>query len=94
MTGELFRWLGTLPLVEWPKQREGRLVRFVKMHGLVMYRPAYNVVAVRGEAFSMGRIEYRNQWGTFSFTADAGIPINREIIAEIYAMLKELDTTT
>jgi len=92
VTSDLHRWLGTLPLADWPKRREGKFLRFLPMHERVMSRPVYNVVTVRGEAFSIGRIEYRNQWGAFSFTADAGVPINREIIAEIYAMLKELDS--
>lgn len=90
MTGALACWLGTLPLVDWPKRREGRLLKFMPT-GMTMSRQRYNVYAVRG-GFHVGCIEYRNQWGAFSFMADEGVPINREILGEIYAMLKELDS--
>ena len=90
MTGALAVWLGTHPLADWPPKLEGKWVRFAKMHERVMGRPVYNVLAVRGEGFTMGRIEFRNQWNDWCVKFDAGVPINMEIVAEVYAMLKEL----
>lgn len=90
MTGALHAWLGTLPLAEWPRQREGKWIRFTKMHERIMGRAVYNVLAVRGEGFSIGRIEFRNQWYDWSVKFDAGVPLNQEIVAEVYAMLREL----
>lgn len=90
MTGELAHFLREERHITWPDRREGKWVRFQKMHERVMGRAVYNVLAVRGEGFSMGRIEFRNQWNDWSMKFDPGVPLNMEIIAEIYAMLREL----
>lgn len=90
MTAALYQFLREGRDLVWPARREGKFVRFAKMHERVMGRPVYNVLAVRGEAFSMGRIEWRNQWNDWCIKFDEGVPINMEIVAEVYAMLREL----
>lgn len=75
-----------------PRGKEGRMLRF-SQRGTVMGYQSYTVWARRGQ-FVIGRIEYRNQWGYYAFYPDVHAhietPLNREIVAEIYAMLKEL----
>lgn len=92
MTGALQQWIvknSPLPVDQYPKRREGRMLKFTA-YERSLGRPRYNVQTVRGEQFSIGVIEYRNQWGYFAFKADPDVPMNREILGEIYAMLKEL----
>lgn len=75
-----------------PAGREGRMVRF-SQRGNVMGWHSYTVWARRGQ-FVIGRLEYRNQWGYYAFIPDGNhhveTPLNREILGEIWAMLKEL----
>lgn len=62
-----------------------------------MGHPVYKVYAipqggvVHGSSLWIGRIEYRNQWRQFAFYPDRGVMFNKEILAEIYAMLRDLD---
>jgi len=92
-------------LIDWWQQRtrtampvsgrEGRMVAFSRTSYSVMGYPTYMLYARRG-GFPLGQIMWRNQWGYYAYypTADGVLtPINREIIAEIYAMLKELGAT-
>lgn len=91
MTGELHRWLRHAPLVDWPTRREGKFLKFIKLERQrIMGRPVYNMLMVRGEACSIGRVEYRNQWADWCVKFDEGVPVNQEIVAEVYAMLREL----
>lgn len=74
-----------------PRGKEGRMLRF-SQHGMVMGYQSYTVWARRGQ-FVIGRIEFRNQWGYYAFyPLNDGVltPLNAEIIAEIYAMLRTL----
>lgn len=92
---DLIDWWQTrygAPKPEYPAGKEGRMCRFTSRGETMGYR-TYTVWARRGQ-FVIGRIEYRNQWGYYAFIPDANhhveIPVNKEIIAEIYAMLREL----
>jgi hypothetical protein len=86
-------WARRRPFVRsQPAGKEGRMLRF-SQRGTVMGYQSYTVWARRGQ-FTIGRLEYRNQWGYYAFYPDSNhhveTPLNREIVAEIYAMLKEL----
>ena len=77
------------PTVASFTRREGRMCKFM-VAGTVMYRSAFTVHSRRGGMY-LGRIEWRNQWGYYAFhPATDGVMFNMEILAEIYAMLKEL----
>lgn len=92
MTGALQFYLriGAALTTDWPPKLEGKWVRFIKQHERVMGRSVYSICTQRGEGFSIGRIEFRNQWNDWSVKFDADVPINMEILAETYAMLREL----
>lgn len=68
--------------------RHGHLVRFVRRGSNLSY-PTYDVVAQRGD-FIMGKIEFRNQWRSYAYYPLADGVYNQQVLAEIYAMLKEL----
>lgn len=73
-------------------KREGRMIAIGRDGGGVMGYPSYTVYARRG-GFIIGRVEYRNQWGYYAFYPPTGAtrtPMNAEILAEIYAFLREL----
>ena len=80
------------PKATYPKGMEGRMVRF-SQRGSTMGYMDYTVWARRGR-FVIGTLAYRNQWGYYAFYPISGVnertPLNAEILAEIYAMLKEL----
>ena len=97
MTGPLDQFLraaGYLAIADYPLRREGRLVRFLRRSSSTLGRPDYYVFSARGN-FDLGRLEFRNQWGMYSYiplvTTDVVTPYNTLMLAEIYAMLKELD---
>lgn len=76
--------------------REGRMVRFVRTHTATMGYPNYDVISQRG-GFLLGRLEFRNQWREYAYYGPRAtdpdgysVPLNMEILAEIYAMLREL----
>jgi hypothetical protein len=99
----LWRWwiqdIRDLINAGWPKptndriwKREGRMIAIGRGGGGVMGYPSYTVYARRG-GFVLGEIEWRNQWGYYAFyPAGQSIrtPLNAEILAEIYSMLREL----
>lgn len=92
MTGALNAYLraqSPLPLEGYPARREGRMCRFDRRPSLDCGRPRYNVIAVRGGLF-IGELQFRNQWGYYSFHAHPEARFNKEILGEIYAMLREL----
>jgi hypothetical protein len=95
VTPEFDRWLWRQRWTPPPAVR-GRWTRFEQRAGLVMYKPAYNVYSipqggmVSGGGLWIGKVEWRNQWGTFAFYPDADVMFNKEILAEIYALLRDL----
>ena len=96
MTGQLDQFLrmgGHLSLDDYPKHLEGRLVRFDRRSSSTLGRPDYHVHTVRG-GWLIGFLEFRNQWQMYSFlmaSSASDIPLNKVMLAEIFAMLKELD---
>jgi len=86
MTPELDRWLWAK---RWqpPAASRGLWTRFERKAD-VMYKPAYRVFS-KSEMW-IGNVEFRNQWQTFAFYPDHGVMFNKEILAEIYAMLRDL----
>lgn len=68
------------------------MVRFT-VRGSTMGYATYTAWARRG-GFAIGRLEYRNQWGYYAFYPvmdGTATPLNKEIVTEIYAMLKLLE---
>lgn len=65
---------------------EGRFCSFVE-RGYSLGHSTYTVFSRRG-GFPIAWIEWRNQWNTWSVKFDPEAPVNREILAEIYAFLK------
>lgn len=66
------------------------MILFREANGSNLGHTSYNVYSRRG-GFCLGRIEWRNQWNTWSILLKDGTPINKEILGEFYAMLKELE---
>lgn len=84
MTGALQVWLRGQSI--FARYAEGRMTRF-RPNGKVMGHDSYDVIAVRGR-FTIGRVEYSNQWGYYCFRPSPDTPFHREILAEIYAFLR------
>ena len=96
MTGELDVFLrsnGALTLDDYPKHLEGRLVRFDRSSDSILGRPSYNIHTQRG-GWLLGWLEFRNQWQMYAYrpaNAAQDIPLNKVMLAEIFAMMKGLD---
>lgn len=53
-----------------------------------MYKPVYDVLSRRG-GFTMGTIEFRNQWQAWSFKPHHEAVFNRESLAEVFCFLRD-----
>ena len=92
MTGELQTYLlaqPPKPKGSYPHQRAGKMVLFQEAAGWNLGHTRYNVYSRSGGMF-LGTIEWRNQWNSWSLILSERCPINKDILAEFYAMLKEL----
>lgn len=77
-----------------PQIMGGRLVAFEKLDQHTCGRQDYVVIARRG-GWSLGMLRFRNQWNEYAFYsgysgAEDPVIISQAMVAEIYAMLKEL----
>lgn len=93
MTGELQTFLvgqPPKPKAAYPKQREGRMILFRERGSTICGHTGYVIYSRRG-GMELGTIEWRNQWGAWSVVLSDGVAINKEILTEFYAMLKELE---
>ena len=92
LTGELQTFLlaqPPKPKGSYPKGREGRMILFRESTGWNLGHTVYDVYSRRGGMY-LGKIEWRNQWQAWSVILPERCPINKEILTEFYAMLKEL----
>lgn len=94
MTGALQEWLriGVPSADVYPTRREGRLTIFTIRGHVSMGRPTYKVLSSRG-GFAIGHVEFRNQWQAWSYMPLDGVPHNLELLAQVYAFLRELGGT-
>lgn len=61
-----------------------------ELHGHALGRPRYRVSSVRG-GFTMGQIEWSNQWREPKFVPAYEAVFDRQSIAEIYAKLRDFE---
>jgi len=74
------------------KQREGKFAAF-NCQGDRFGKSMYVVRSQRG-GFELGWIEWSPQWGAYSFRAHPESRFNGQLVAEIYAFLKERGQAT
>lgn len=77
--------------VDVPAHLEGKWCTFTFRGASVMGAPSYGVDSRRG-GFELGTLEWSNQWNAYSFKPHPDARLSGLVIAEIYAMLKELGT--
>jgi len=98
MTGALQDFLRQQPLRDArrsvpppPDTFGGRLVAARAIGDHVVGRPSYVLISRRG-GFDLGTVSFSNQWQAYSWRGLPGdTPVNQEIVAEIYAVLRDLN---
>lgn len=71
-----------------PKPGLGGQVLDFKLSGAKLGKPVYSIISKRGK-FSVGRIEWSNQWRTPRAVLEEGVDLNKQCVAEIHAMLRD-----
>lgn len=57
-------------------------------HGESLGKGRYTVLSRRG-GFTVGRVEFRNQWQAWAFHPHSEAVFNKECLAELYAFLRD-----
>lgn len=85
-------WLVRLADTIKPPERRhgvgGQMLEFRAEKTFHLGKPVYTIYSRRG-GFTMGRIEWSNQWRTPCYRPDTDAPLNKQCVAEIHAMLRD-----
>ncbi len=85
---EAFEWVANrISQKEPPDTYKGKLLTFEQTGSNLGY-PVYRVVSTRG-GFTMGRMEWSNQWRRPRFMADPEAVFDPQCLAELYTMCKQ-----
>ena len=84
----LVRLADTIKPVERRHGVGGQMLDFKMSLSLKLGKPVYIIYSKRG-GFTMGRIEWSNQWRKPCYRPDTEAPLDKQCVAEIHAMLRD-----